>query len=285
MSSKEARKRYNTDLTDAQWLIIEPWLPAQKAGGRDRQVSLREVINAINYRSRTGCSWEMLPHDLPAKSTVYEYYRQWQRDGTWQTIHDCLRGIVREQAGKEPLASAGMIDSQSIKSTGVAGERGYDAGKKINGRKRHVLVDTLGLIIAVVVTIASVQDRDGAKLLFADATGQTRLEKVWADGGYRGKLIAWTQQKYGWDLEIVKRPPDQKGFAVLPRRWVVERTFGWLNRYRLLSKEYEVTIESSTADTLAAMSHIMLRRITSTKTQCQQNEHLFQNEHLLAQVT
>ncbi len=272
MSSKEARKAYASDLTEEQWQLIEPWLPPQNEGGRERQVDLREIINAVNYRTRTGCAWEMLPHDFPPKSTVYEYYRAWQRDGTWQSIHDALRSQVRQQEGRQADASAAMLDSQSVKTTETRGERGYDAGKKVKGRKRHLLVDTLGLIILVVITAASVQDRDGAKLVFANTSEQSRLEKVWADGGYRGELVAWTQANCAWELEIVQRPADQKGFAVLPRRWVVERTFGWFNRYRLLSKEYEATIESSTADIHITMSHLMLRRLTAPPKPKHENE-------------
>ncbi len=278
MSSKEARKAYASDLTEEQWQLIEPWLPPQNEGGRERQVDLREIINAVNYRTRTGCAWEMLPHDFPPKSTVYEYYRAWQRDGTWQSIHDALRSQVRQQEGRQADASAAMLDSQSVKTTETRGERGYDAGKKVKGRKRHLLVDTLGLIILVVITAASVQDRDGAKLVFANTSEQSRLEKVWADGGYRGELVAWTQANCAWELEIVQRPADQKGFAVLPRRWVVERTFGWFNRYRLLSKEYEATIESSTADIHITMSHLMLRRLTAPR------KHKHENEQQLTQV-
>ncbi len=276
MSSKEFRKPYPSDLSDEQWSVIEPWLPPQNEGGRDRQVDLREIINAILYRTRSGCAWEMLPHDFPPKSTVYEYYRAWQRNGTWQTIHDALRGRVRQQAGKQVDATAGMIDSQSVKTTETRGTRGYDAGKKVKGRKRHLLVDTMGLIIAFAITSASVQDRDAAKIVFANTT-EARLEKVWADGGYRGELVNWTASHCPWELEIVNRRPDQKGFVVLPKRWVVERTFGWLNRYRLLSKEYEATLESSAADIQIAMTHIMIRRLT------RKPKPVYENEHLLAQ--
>ena len=257
-----SRSGYPSDISDAQWALVSPLLPPQKPGGVDRQVDLRQILNAIFYRTRTGCSWEMLPNDFPPKSTVYEYYRNWQKDGTWSRIHDAMRSRVRAQRGKKPEASAALIDSQSVKTTETRGERGYDGGKKTKGRKRHLLVDTLGLIMCIVITAASVQDRDGAKLVFQQAADQQpQVETVWADSGYSGKLVGWTDDNCPWTLEVVRRPRDQVGFEVLPKRWIVERTFGWLNKFRLLSKEYEATLQSSKADIEIAMIQIMIRRL------------------------
>lgn len=204
----------------------------------------------------------MLPHDFPAWQTVYHYFRTWRKDGTWKGIHDALRRDVRVQAGREPEPSAAIIDSQSVKTTEKGGIHGYDAGKKINGRKRHILVDTMGLILAVVVHAANVQDRDGAKLVLEKVKYLLpRLCLIWADGGYAGQLIDWVLSTCSWLIEIVKRSTDVKGFYVLPHRWIVERTFAWIGRYRRLSKEYEYLTETSEAMIYAAMIRLMVRRL------------------------
>lgn len=226
---------------------------------------MREVVNAIVYVVRTGCQWELLPADYPNHNSVYYHYRKWCRDGTWQAVNDALRQQERQQRGRKAQPSAAILDSQSVKTTEAGGERGYDAGKKVNGRKRHILVDTVGNLIEVVVHAANIQDRDGAKLLFEKLSQAVieHLQKVWADGAYRGQLIDWVQEHLHILLEIVQSEPDQQGFLVLPKRWIVERTLAWLGRYRRLSKDYERCLLSSEGVVYVASIHTMLKRLAA----------------------
>ncbi|MFN8454470.1 MAG: IS5 family transposase [Anaerolineae bacterium] len=243
-----SRPAYPTDVSDEAWLILEPLLLAVlnlSDRGRPRQVELREIVNAIFYVLRTGCAWRLLPHDFPAWQTVYGYFRHWRDSDVWEHLNDALRESVRQQAGREIEPSAAIMDSQGVKSSAVAGERGFDAAKLVKGRKRHILVDVVGL------------------LQRAKKKGFTRLQLIWADGGYSGlALAAWAIVMTGWLVTIVERTTDMVGFQLLPRRWVVERTLAWLGRYRRLSKDYEVLPQTSEAFIYAAMVNLMLKRLT-----------------------
>jgi putative transposase len=291
---------YPSDLSDDEWAILEPLIPPEKPGGRPREVDMRQVLNGIFYVLRAGCAWRMLPRDYPPRSTVYHYFALFRKEGGWEQIMTTLRERCRREAGREATPSAGIIDSQSVKTTDRGGPHGYDGAKKLNGRKRHLLVDTIGLLIKVVVHPADIQDREGVKLLLSPIKELVpHMKKVWADQGYTGKGREWIKEHMGWEVEIVRhswpargqwvphgdlsdlstvwftyeriKPEPKKFRGVLPRRWVVERTFSWMGRYRRMSKDYEYLTSSSESMVCLTMIRLMVRRLTDASETAREN--------------
>src|SRR6516164_5724846 len=256
-------RRYASDVTDAEWALIEPYMPATKPLGRPCETALRAVLDAILYIARTGSQWRMLPKDFPPFTTVQGYFYDWRDNGLFEQINFELLLQVREAAGREASPSAGVIDSQSVKTTESGGPRGYDAAKKIKGRKRHIVTDTGGLLVGAEVHPADIQDRDGA-VLVVEAIHDLFpwLRHLFADSAYSGDKLLDVLAKFGrWSIEIVKRMADTVGFEVLPRRWVVERTLAWLNRNRRLAKDFEVSVESAKAWVYVASMQLIIRRV------------------------
>jgi putative transposase len=261
---------YPTDLIDEEWNQIKSLVPKPKSGKGKRgrpALERRVLMNAILYVVRSGCAWRLLPKEFGPWQTVYGYFRRWSQDWTWTFIHNVLRDWLRYSEGRKVGPTAAIIDSQSVKTPDQAGERGYDAGKKISGRKRHVAVDCLGFILGMVITSAAVQDRDAAKGLIKTLVNTFgRLQIIWADGGYLGNLIQWVKQlrPYGkLNLEIVRRCDQRKGFRILPKRWIVERTFGWFFKSRRLRSDYEVRLDHSEAMVRICMIRLMVRRLAA----------------------
>ena len=258
----ECSANYASDVTDRQWQIIEKMLPKPSNVGRP-PTDRREIVNAILYVVRTGCQWRMIPKDFPNWNTVYGNFWRWSRDGVWEKIHDTLRVKVRKSVGKKPTPTAAIVDSQSVRTAEGGEERGFDAGKKITGRKRHIAVDTLGLVLAVVIHGAYWQDYDGACfVLMRLKKSFRRLKVIFGDSAYgKNGLPEWVKATCGWILQTVLRPVGVKGFVVLPKRWIVERTFAWIARYRRTSKDYEKTTKSSETMIHLAMINLMSRRL------------------------
>jgi transposase len=262
-SSPSSPRRYDSDLTDEQWQLIEPLLPPPATAGRREKHPRREIVNAIQYVVRTGCAWRLLPREFPPWQTVFWYFKRWRSDGSLDRLHDALRDQLRDTDGRDPMASAAIVDAQSVKGADTVGgaTRGYDAGKKVNGRKRHIVVDTLGLLLVVLVTAASVQDRDGgARVLERLRFRMPSVAVVWATAA-TGRLVAFARQVLKVVVDIVRKRDGQRTFEVLPRRWVVERTLSWISRCRRLAHDYERLPEHSEAMVKWAMIGLMTRRL------------------------
>ena len=271
------RRRYPSDTSDEQWALIEPLLPVAGAGGRPEKHSRRDVVDAILYVVRAGCAWRALPADFPPWQTVYWYFNRWEQQRVTEKILPVVRGQLRTDEGRGPEPSAGIIDSQSVRGADTVGRdsRGYDAGKKINGRKRFIVTDTLGLLLTTMVCSASVQDRDGAKSILLDLYLRTRVRFVFADAGFAGRLLEWTQTILRTTVEVVRKPADQRGFAVLPRRWAVERTLAWLTTHRRLARDYERHPATSEAMIRWAAINTITRRIARGEPATRQQKRTF----------
>lgn len=264
MSEQTIRpKPYTSDLNEAQWEILAPMLPLNTGRGARNKHPLREIVNAILYINVNACKWADLPHDFPPFTSVSYHYVKWSRNGTWRRINDALRERVREAAGRDKHPSAGAIDSQTAKAASTGGHRGYDGGKRTNGRKKHTLVDSMGLLIVVVVTAASVTDAAGAMTVLRHVSrfDQPRLRTIWADSAYHRDELYELAAERGWELDIRSRPAGASGFVPIRGRWVVERTYGWLGQHRRHAKDYERSYPSSEAQVYISSVRLMLRRL------------------------